>query len=207
MREQFRHSPARHRATGGRALALGHFGHRFRERAILDLTEAPAGEGDPTARRGWLRPSRLFDGSAPALPWRTCLLPDDPKHARRYLSQVQIDPAYRQVGEGGQGNCNCNLEYIYIGPSHTDPARVFSGPALTLQPADGSIAVWDRLLEGEGASKASGNCRVVVYRYQRDREPFDNWKLSTDERALVASGRLAVLSLYASCERDAGDRR
>ncbi|MEU7802993.1 hypothetical protein AB0B10_27405 [Micromonospora arborensis] len=135
------------------------------------------------------------------------LLPDRPKHAREYLSQVQVDPAYRRIGEGGQGNCNCNLEYFYVGPSQVEPAQVFSGPALTLQPTDGSIAIWDRLLEGEGASEASGSCRVVVYRYQRDREPFDEWtlkKLSTDERALVASGRLVVFSLYASCQRDYG---
>ncbi|MET8835998.1 hypothetical protein ABZV78_19045 [Micromonospora sp. NPDC004540] len=135
------------------------------------------------------------------------LLPDSPKHAREYLSQVQVDPAYRRVGVGGQGNCNCNLEYIYVGPSRIEPRQVFSGPALTLQPTDGSFAVWDRLLEGEGASEASGQCRVVVYRYQRDREPHDEWNLTelpADERALVASGRLAVLSLYASCERDYG---
>ncbi len=135
----------------------------------------------------------------------TLLLPDGPKHAREYLSQVQVDPAYRRVGEGGQGNCNCNLQYFYIGPSHADPAQVFSGPALTLRPSAGSYSPpWDKLLEGEGASEASGSCRVVVYSYQRDREGLDLWKLSPDEQALVASGRLAVLSLYASCERDYG---
>ncbi|MFF4894360.1 hypothetical protein [Micromonospora chersina] len=133
------------------------------------------------------------------------LLPDSPKHASRYLSQVQVDPAYRRVGEGGQGNCNCNLEYFYIGPSHRDPAQVLSGPALTLRPSDGSDSPpWDKLSEGEGVSEASGSCRIVMYRYQRDREPFDSWKLSPDEPALVASGRLVVLSLYASCERDYG---
>jgi hypothetical protein len=133
------------------------------------------------------------------------LLPDAPKHASRYLSQVQVDPAYRRVGVGGQGNCNCNLEYIYVGPSSTDPAQVFSGPALDLQPSDGSFAPpWDKLLEGEGVSDSSGSCRIVVYRYQRDREPFDSWKLSTDELVLVASGTLVVLSLYASCMGDYG---
>ncbi|MFG1886890.1 hypothetical protein ACGFIR_03340 [Micromonospora sp. NPDC049051] len=135
------------------------------------------------------------------------LLPDGAKHAHEYLSQVQVDAAYRKVGEGGQGNCNCNLEYIYIGPSHIEAGEVFSGPALTLKPADGTNVVWDRLLEGEGASAASGNCEVVVYRYQRDREPFDGWnlkKLPTDERALVASGQLVVLSLYVSCAGDYG---
>ena len=135
----------------------------------------------------------------------TLLLPDDPKHAREYLNQVQVNPEYRRVGEGGQGNCNCNLEYFYIGPSHTDPAQVFSGPALTLRPSDGSYSPpWNGLLEGEGANEASGSCRVVVYSYQRDREPFGDWKLSLDEQALVTSGRLMVLSLYASCERDYG---
>ncbi|SIR19850.1 hypothetical protein SAMN05444858_10796 [Micromonospora avicenniae] len=133
------------------------------------------------------------------------LLPGGPKHAREYLSQVQVDPAYRRVGEGGQGNCNCNLEYFYIGPSRTDPAQVFSGPALTLRPSDGSYSPpWDELLEGEGASEASGSCRVVVYSYQRDREPFDLWRLPPDEQAFMASGRLVVFSLYASCERDYG---
>ncbi|MFC0504050.1 hypothetical protein [Micromonospora costi] len=133
------------------------------------------------------------------------LLPDGPDHAREYLSQVQVDPAYRRVGEGGQGNCNCNLEYFYIGPSDTDPAQVFSGPALTFRPSDGSYSPpWNELLEGEGASEASGSCRVVVYSYQRDRDPFDLWKLSSGDQALVASGRLVVLSLYVSCERDYG---
>ncbi|GAB3175123.1 hypothetical protein FHX75_1343 [Micromonospora palomenae] len=146
--------------------------------------------------------SSLVVGLLGCLGTLVLLLPDGPEHARRYLSQVQVDPAYRQVGQGGQGNCNCNLQYFYLGPSHTDPAQVFSGPTLTLQPTDGSIAVWDQILEGEGASEASGNCRVVMYRYQRDREPFDSWRLSTEELALVASGRLVVLSLYASCERD-----
>ena len=80
------------------------------------------------------------------------LLPDNSKHAREYLAQVKVDPAYRQVGRGGQGNCDCNLEYYYVGPSEIEPAQVFSGPALTLLPDHGSFQVWDYLLEGEGAS-------------------------------------------------------
>ncbi|OKI62319.1 hypothetical protein [Micromonospora sp. CB01531] len=149
----------------------------------------------------------LVVGAVGCLGALVLLLPNGPKHAREYLSQVQVDPAYRQIGEGGQGNCNCNLEYTYVGPSQVEAARVFSGPALTLQPSDGSIAAWDRLLTGEGASEASGHCRLGVYRYPRDREPFDEWnlkKLSTDERALVSSGDLVVLRLYVSCERDYG---
>jgi hypothetical protein len=130
------------------------------------------------------------------------LLPDNSTHAREYLAQVKVDPAYRQVGRGGQGNCDCNLEYYYVGPSQIEPAQIFSGPALTLRPDHGSFQVWDYLLEGEGASQASGQCSVKVSRYQRDHEPFHRWKLSADERALAASGRLAILALWAGCERD-----
>ncbi|MFI6329175.1 hypothetical protein ACIBBG_12875 [Micromonospora chersina] len=130
------------------------------------------------------------------------LLPDNSEHTRKYLAQVQVDPAYRQVGWGGGANCECFLEPIYIGPSHIEPAQVFSGPALTLRPDHGSFQVWDWLLKGEGASQASGRCSVTVSRYQRDREPYYRWKLSADERALVTSGRLALLQLWVGCERD-----
>ncbi|OKI79492.1 hypothetical protein A6A27_40625 [Micromonospora sp. CB01531] len=130
------------------------------------------------------------------------LLPDNSEHAREYLAQVQVDPAYRQVGWGGGANCECFLEPIYVGPSDMEPAQVFSGPALTLRPDPGSLGGWERLLEGEGASQASGQCRVHVSQQPRDREPFYRWKLSTDERALVASGRLAILALWVGCERD-----
>ena len=58
---------------------------------------------------------------------------------------------------------------------------------------DEAIAVVERITRGDYADDA-----------ERGREGFDDWKLSPDERALVASGRLAVLSLYASCERDYG---
>ncbi|MFJ8582625.1 hypothetical protein [Micromonospora sp. NPDC093277] len=130
------------------------------------------------------------------------LLPDNSEHAREYLAQVQVDPAYRQVGWGGGGNCECDLEPYYVGPSHIEPAQVFSGPALTLRPDHGSDGVWNRLLEGEGSSQVSGRCFVTVSRRQHDREPRNNWKLSTDERALVTSGRLAILALWVGCERD-----
>jgi hypothetical protein len=128
---------------------------------------------------------------------------DGAKHARQYLDQLQVDPDYRRVGEGGEGNCNCNIIYYYLGPNDKNPAQVFSGPGLTLLPSAVSlIPPWDNVLDGEGASDASGRCNVAVHRYWRDREPYDNWKISSDERALVASGRLAVLSLYVMCDRD-----
>ena len=132
------------------------------------------------------------------------ILPERPEHAEKYLSQVQVHPEYQYLDEGSEGNCNCNLERRYVGPSHIEPDRVFFGPELSLRPTDGSLGYWDQLLEGAGASEASGECRIVVSRYQES-APQNGWelqKLSTNQRALVASGHLAVLGLYAMCDHD-----
>lgn len=127
-------------------------------------------------------------------------------HARAYTKDVQVHQGYQWIGTGSEGNCNCSLTNYYVGPAGVDPASVFTGPNLTVEPwppgSLGDTGLWEYLLRGTGDTKRTGECTVHVNRYRHGYDPLDSWDLSDGQRGDFEAGKLEILALYVGCERD-----
>jgi len=127
-------------------------------------------------------------------------------HARAYMDQVKVHQRYKRIGTGSSGTCKCDLANDYVGPTGIDPAHVFAGPKLIVEPwptgSVGNTRPWDYLLRGTGESKRAGVCSVYIHRYRHDYDPLDVWSLSDKQHADFKAGKLEILELSVGCERD-----
>jgi hypothetical protein len=126
-------------------------------------------------------------------------------HARAWLGQLRVHHGYTRFAWHSP-NCDCSLEYDYIGPGGIDPARVFNGPGLSLAPwPPGSVGrdpLYEWLLTGTGDSDRSGRCGVGVRRWRHTHDPLAVWDLSDRQRAGFRAGRLDILELSVICPGD-----